>query len=138
MTGQTQHAPQEQKHQRQEPVRDQAKPAAEMAEQPDLLALQRAVLNPGQAAPGDILGLQRTAGNRAVSRLIQTKLTVGGAGDRYEQEADRVAEQVVAAAGSRVAPSATAARRPAPGRGRGSADQAAGGNDHTLRPAPGG
>jgi len=28
-----------------------------------------------------------------VSRLIQAKLTVGGAGDRYEQEADRVAEQ---------------------------------------------
>ena len=95
MTGQTQHAPREQKHQRQEPARDQAKPVAQMAEQPDLLALQRAALNPAQAAPGDILALQRTAGNRAVSRLIQTKLTVGGAGDRYEQEADRVAEQVV-------------------------------------------
>jgi len=94
MTGQTQHTSREQKHQRQEPVRDQAKPTAEMAEQPDLLALQRAVLNPAQAAPGDILGLQRTAGNRAVSRLIQAKLTVGGAGDRYEQEADRVAELV--------------------------------------------
>ena len=32
----------------------------------------------------------------AVSRLIQAKLTVGGANDRYEQEADRVAESVVA------------------------------------------
>jgi len=80
--------------QRQEPVRDQRSPAAEMAKQPDLLALQRAALNPAQAAPGDIRGLQRTAGNRAVSRLIQAKLTVGGAGDRYEQEADRVAELV--------------------------------------------
>jgi hypothetical protein len=102
MTGQTQHAQREQKHQRQDPVRDQAKSAAKMAEQPDLLALQRAVLNPAEAAPGDILGLQRTAGNRAVSRLIQTKLTVGGAGDRYEQEADRVAEQVVSSQRSTV------------------------------------
>jgi hypothetical protein len=95
MTNQAQRA--EQRHkavpQRQEPVRDRPGP---VAEQPDLLALQRAVLNPAQAKPGDILGLQRTAGNRAVSRLIQTKLVVGGAGDRYEQEADRVAEQVLA------------------------------------------
>ena len=97
MANQTQHV--EQKHkatpQREGLSRDRPKPAAEMAEQPDLLALQRATLNPAQAAPGDILGLQRTAGNRAVSRLIQAKLTVGGAGDRYEQEADRVAELVV-------------------------------------------
>ena len=97
MASQTQHV--EQKHkatpQREGLSRDRPKPAAEMAEQPDLLALQRATLNPAQAAPGDILGLQRTAGNRAVSRLIQAKLTVGGAGDRYEQEADRVAELVV-------------------------------------------
>jgi hypothetical protein len=100
MTTQTQHA--EQKHkvtpQREGLARDRPKPAVEMAEQQerDLLALQRAVLDPAQATPGDILGLQRTAGNRAVSRLIQTKLVVGGAGDRYEQEADRVAEQVLA------------------------------------------
>jgi hypothetical protein len=90
--------------QREGPSRDRPKPAAEMAEQPDLLALQRAVLNPAQAAPGDILRLQHTAGNRAVSRLIQTKLTVGGAGDRYEQEADRVAEQVVSGQSARRQP----------------------------------
>ncbi|MBN1137976.1 MAG: hypothetical protein JXM73_15405, partial [Anaerolineae bacterium] len=95
MTDQGQHAQREQKHQRQEPVRDRAKPTAQVAGQPDLLALQRATLSPAQAAPGDILGLQRIAGNRAVSHLIQAKLTVGGAGDRYEQEADRVAELVV-------------------------------------------
>lgn len=64
-------------------------------ESADLLALQRVMHNPVRAAPGDILGLQRAAGNRAVSRLIQAKLTVGGSGDRYEQEADRVAEQVM-------------------------------------------
>ena len=70
---------------------------AVQAESIDLFALQRAVLSPGMSAPGDILALQRMAGNRAVSRLIQTKLTVGAARDRYEQEADRVAEQVMSA-----------------------------------------
>lgn len=41
------------------------------------------------------MALQRTAGNRAVSRLIQAKLTVGPVGDKYEQEADRVADSVM-------------------------------------------
>jgi hypothetical protein len=62
---------------------------------PLALAARWAALDPGQARPADILALQRVAGNRAVSRLIQTKLTVGPVGDRYEQEADRVAQQVV-------------------------------------------
>ena len=57
---------------------------------------QRAMADLGQARPADILALQRTVGNRAVSRLIQTKLTVGPAGNHYEQEADRVATQVMA------------------------------------------
>ena len=40
--------------------------------------------------------LQQTIGNQAVGRLlIQPKLTVGPVGDRYEQEADAVAKQVV-------------------------------------------
>jgi hypothetical protein len=34
-------------------------------------------------------------GNRAISGLIQAKLNVGPVGDRYEQEADRVADQVM-------------------------------------------
>jgi hypothetical protein len=56
-----------------------------------------------------ILQLQRTIGNRRVAQLIhakrltqqgkilglQRKLTVGAAGDQYEQEADRVADQVM-------------------------------------------
>jgi hypothetical protein len=37
------------------------------------------------------LQLQRTVGNRAVSRLIQAKLIVGSADDPYEREAERVA-----------------------------------------------
>jgi outer membrane protein OmpA-like peptidoglycan-associated protein len=56
-----------------------------------------------------ILQLQRTLGNRHVTELIhakrltpqgtilglQRKLTVGEAGDQYEQEADRIADQVL-------------------------------------------
>lgn len=46
----------------------------------------------------DILALQRKAGNRAVARMLavaQPKLTVGPASDRFEQEADRVADSVM-------------------------------------------
>jgi Domain of unknown function (DUF4157) len=39
--------------------------------------------------------LQRSMGNRALGILLQTKLKVGLAGDQYEQEADRVAEQAM-------------------------------------------
>ncbi|MFZ3382989.1 MAG: DUF4157 domain-containing protein, partial [Candidatus Methanoperedens sp.] len=47
-----------------------------------------------------ILFLQRTIGNQAVGKLIksgalQTKLRIGQSNDIYEQEADRVAEQVI-------------------------------------------
>ncbi|RPI78378.1 MAG: DUF4157 domain-containing protein, partial [Chloroflexi bacterium] len=47
------------------------------------------------ARPADIISLQRIAGNAAVSSLLQTKLTVGAVNDPYEQEADRVAGQVM-------------------------------------------
>jgi len=41
-------------------------------------------------------GLQQTHGNRYVGRLaVQAKLRLGPAGDRYEQEADQVAQRVV-------------------------------------------
>ena len=47
-----------------------------------------------------ILFLQRTVGNQAVERLIksgalQAKLRIGQPGDKYEQEADRVADAVM-------------------------------------------
>ena len=51
--------------------------------------------DPHLGSPAQLLALQHVAGNRAVSRLIQTQLTVGPAHDRYEQEADRVAQQVM-------------------------------------------
>ncbi len=52
-------------------------------------------------SPGDrILFLQRTIGNQAVQRLfnsgaIQAKLRIGQPNDKYEQEADRISEQVM-------------------------------------------
>ena len=49
---------------------------------------------PGGLA-GELLGLQRTHGNRFVGRLLQTKLAMSQPGDPYEREADRVAEQVM-------------------------------------------
>jgi hypothetical protein len=73
-----------------------AKPAARaQTSQADRLVLQRAVANPASASPADILALQRAYGNRAVTGLIQAKLKVGPVGDKYEQEADRVARQVM-------------------------------------------
>jgi len=55
------------------------------------------------------LALQRALGNRAYGQLVQTKLEVGPPGDRFEQEADRVADAVVNAPGPDYAPA-----RPAP------------------------
>ena len=42
-----------------------------------------------------ILQLQQKFGNRAVKGMIQAKLKIGWPGDVYEQEADRVADQVL-------------------------------------------
>ncbi len=44
---------------------------------------------------GQFTRLQHLVGNRAAGRLIQAKLRVNQPGDAFEQEADRVAEQVV-------------------------------------------
>jgi hypothetical protein len=48
-----------------------------------------------RASVHPILRLQRAIGNRAVQRYVQAKLIVGAANDEYEQEAERVAEQVM-------------------------------------------
>jgi len=45
--------------------------------------------------PQNMMFLQRTIGNQVVGRFIQAKLKIGHPGDRYEQEADRVAEEVM-------------------------------------------
>ena len=53
--------------------------------------LQKANLSPQEAKT-----LQRTIGNQALQRLtIQRKMTLGPVGDKYEQEADAVAKQVM-------------------------------------------
>lgn len=63
-------------------------------------------IDPGSAprTASQVIRLQQTVGNRATKQLIQqkaragsiqTKLTVGPAHDAYEQEADRVAAQVM-------------------------------------------
>ncbi|MGB8646831.1 MAG: hypothetical protein WCF84_16440 [Anaerolineae bacterium] len=58
--------------------------------------------DPRVLTPSNLLALQRTVGNRAVSRLIQRKLTVGAAHDHFEQEADRVADQVMSSHASAI------------------------------------
>jgi hypothetical protein len=63
-------------------------------------AHERHAPEPGRAAGAEVLDLQQTVGNRVTIGLLgvgQAKLDVGPAGDRYEQEADQVARQVVAA-----------------------------------------
>lgn len=70
-----------------------------------------------QGSAGEILQLQRAVGNRVVAGLldnIQPRLAMGPANDPYEQEADRVAEQVVSNPGQREANPAKA-HTPQPG-----------------------
>ncbi len=45
--------------------------------------------------PQNIRFLQQTIGNQAVGRIIQAKLKIGQPGDKYEQEADSVADAVL-------------------------------------------
>lgn len=72
------------------------------------IVLQKAPPKPG-AVPSTLFRLQRSLGNQTIQRLIQGKrldpfhgilglqpqLTVGGAGDKYEQEADQVATRMM-------------------------------------------
>jgi hypothetical protein len=67
------------------------------------LLIQRAKADPSSLRADEVLTLQKTLGNQAVSRLlagrngqrVQAKLTIGELGDKYEQEADQVAAEVV-------------------------------------------
>lgn len=58
--------------------------------------------------------MQRTFGNRAVLRMLQTKLSVSKPGDEFEQEADRVAEAVVRMPGARSKSELTSASQTRP------------------------
>lgn len=76
-------------------------PASEKDGQSTNLAHGESAPGPRASGPyGALLSLQRMIGNRAVGRLIrsgvmQTKLRIGQPNDRYEQEADRVADAVM-------------------------------------------
>jgi hypothetical protein len=70
-------------------TRDGTTPSAES------IAAELSAMQTAQRA-SVLLGLQRTHGNRYVQRVVaQAKLMVGQTGDKYEQEADQVAKQVV-------------------------------------------
>jgi hypothetical protein len=71
--------------------RDGGKPSVES------IATQLSFMPTGERAPA-LLALQQTHGNRYVQRVvagIQAKLVVGQPGDKYEQEADRMADAVM-------------------------------------------
>ncbi|MDD2621137.1 MAG: DUF4157 domain-containing protein, partial [Syntrophomonadaceae bacterium] len=67
----------------------------EHKDQSDSGALERIIADPFAASAKDMLTMQGVLGNRILGHIIQAKLTVGTAGNYYEQEADRVAEQVI-------------------------------------------
>lgn len=69
----------------------QRRPHLHRASDPESPHLTR-TSTPGHSS--SILGLQRTVGNHAVGQFLQAKLAVIAPDDAYEQEADRVAEQV--------------------------------------------
>jgi hypothetical protein len=73
------------------------------------IATQLSGMPTGGRAPA-LLALQRTHGNRYVQRVvagIQAKLVVGQPGDIYEQEADRVADEVMRMPEPQVQPTPT-------------------------------
>ena len=64
--------------------------------QPDTSLHTSKKSKPAQASAADPMNIQRMIGNRAVGSMlnVQTKLTVGAAGDAYEQEADQMGKSV--------------------------------------------
>ena len=90
-------------------MNNRAKTAARSSEikrEPSISKTRKKDFSLSMSSPVDeILFLQRTVGNQAVERLfksgvLQAKLKIGQPGDVYEQEADRVAEQVLRMAGA--------------------------------------
>jgi hypothetical protein len=74
-------------------------PYREAKKRPAVPERSQAPVRQGAGDAAAALSLQRKAGNRATTALLaagQAKLTVSAAGDRYEQEADAVAAQVLA------------------------------------------
>ncbi|MEC0145530.1 eCIS core domain-containing protein [Paenibacillus alginolyticus] len=63
--------------------------------QPDSSLHTNKINKPNSSVSSDLMNIQRAIGNRAVGNMltIQTKMTVGPAGDAYEQEADQMGKQ---------------------------------------------
>jgi hypothetical protein len=62
--------------------------------------MQRATAAPGSLGAAELLSIQRTLGNNAAGAMlgrapVQAKLIVSAPGDRYEREADRIADVVM-------------------------------------------
>ena len=68
--------------------------------------------SPAAAPQHPLDRLQQSMGNRGVGWWIQTKLEVGAPNDAFEQEADRIADQVVSSSGAVNAPRAGAPALP--------------------------
>jgi Domain of unknown function (DUF4157) len=66
---------------------------ARPGEKADTLVARRPA--PNIVAETQLQRLQQSLGNRAIGRMVQARLTVGPAGDPYEREADRVADEVI-------------------------------------------
>jgi hypothetical protein len=98
-----------------------AEPAERSTKQPERGSPEVSSVLSTKTGIHPILQLQRTIGNRRVAQLIQAKrltpegriisvqpkLTVGAADDEYEEEAERVAKQVVAMPDAKVKSAAT-------------------------------
>ena len=102
-----------------------AKHAGRGARTPILESAPQRKHRPGEKRENPAAALQRTVGNQAVLRMlgrnsasshaprpVQAELAIDAPGDRFEQEADRVAEQVGRAPSSGAAPSAVASSVP--------------------------
>ena len=67
--------------------------------------VQRALAAPQTLRPVELMAMQRTLGNRAVGAMLgrasaHSSLMVSAPGDRYESEAERVADTVIRAPGT--------------------------------------
>jgi hypothetical protein len=89
---------------REEQMGERVKTTAKTPELQSYPSMQRkqspAAANLIHSPAAQLLFLQRIVGNRAIERMmnsgaLQAKLQLGQPGDRYEQEADRMAEQVM-------------------------------------------
>ncbi len=72
------------------------KPSERLYENPFHFSVMGGATQPDTPfTPQNMLNLQRTIGNQAVGRMIQAKLKIGQPGDKYEQEADQIADTVL-------------------------------------------